>query len=299
MELRQLETFRVVMATLNMTAAGKQVFLSPAAVSLQVKQLSNELGTELFSRVGRNLVPTLAAKRLQQHLDVLMEVLRAIHEDFPSEIERDTRPFVLASGLTTLIYQLPRPLAELRRKFPKNDIQIRIGSTENILSGLERKQVDLGIVSLPVEAPSMELTPLRKEEMLLVMHARAARNYRKVSIRDLPDIPMILYPLGATRSIIDRMAQSHGVALRVIMEVDDTEAIKKLVEAGFGASILPEKALTKSALLRKFRIAGAHPFRELALARARSAYPRKLTSAIMEFLQQKVGTHSNPGRSSA
>ena len=88
MELRQLETFRIVMNTLNMTAAAKRVFLSPAAVSLQIKHLSDELGTELFSRVGRKLVPTSAAKRLQQHLDPLMDVLQAIHEDFPPEIEQ-------------------------------------------------------------------------------------------------------------------------------------------------------------------------------------------------------------------
>jgi DNA-binding transcriptional LysR family regulator len=293
MELRQLETFRVVMVTLNMTAAARQVYLSPAAVSLQIKHLSDELGAELFTRVGRRLVPTSAANRLQQHLGPLMDVLQHIHEDFPPEIEFDTRPFVLATGLTTLIYQLPRPLSELRKKFSRNNIQVRIGTTETIVRGLESKQVDLGIVSLPLQAPGVKLTPLFKEEMLLLMHVRAAKQYgRKVNVQNLPNIPLILYPSGATRDIVDRMAQSHGISLQVTMEVDDTEAIKKLVEAGFGASILPEKALQKSPLLRAFRIEGGRPYREVALATGRSAYPRKLTSAMVEFLHAKLGART-------
>ena len=66
MELRQLETFRVVMATLSMTEAARRVYLSPAAVSLQMKRLSDELGADLFTRVGNKLVPTSAATRPQR-----------------------------------------------------------------------------------------------------------------------------------------------------------------------------------------------------------------------------------------
>jgi DNA-binding transcriptional LysR family regulator len=75
MELRPLETLRVVMSTLNMTAGAKQLHLSPAAVSLQIRQLSEELGTELFTHVGRHLLPSLAAQRLQQDLSPLMDAV--------------------------------------------------------------------------------------------------------------------------------------------------------------------------------------------------------------------------------
>ncbi len=78
---------------------------------------------------------------------------------------------------------------------------------------------------------------------------------------------MILYPEGSsTRVLINGIARKHGISLRVTMEADDTEAIKKLVEAGFGASILPEKALRNSPLIKTLRIAGERLYRELALA---------------------------------
>jgi len=147
MELRQFETFQAVMTTLEHDGCGQANLSLPAAVSLQIRHLSGELGAELFTRVGHKLVPTLAAERLQRRLGPLVDALQAIHEDFPLETVHDTRLFVLATGLTTLIYQLRQPLSELCRKFPRNDIQVHIGTTESIVSDLELRRIDLGIVA--------------------------------------------------------------------------------------------------------------------------------------------------------
>lgn len=291
MELRQLETFRIVMATLSMTEAARRVHLSPAAVSLQIKHLSEELGADLFTRVGNKLVPTSAAKRMHQHLGSLMDMLHTIREDFPPDAECDSRPFVLGTGPTTLIYQLRQSLRHLRKQFPRNNILVHVGPTQDIIYELEWKQIDLGIVSLPVESTAVHLTPLFKEEMMLVlMNARHPKiRGRTVSLKDLANIPMILYSRGSsTRTIIDEAMRKHGLSLQVTMEADDTEAIKKLVEAGFGASILPEKALHNSPLLRTFRIQGVQLFREIAFATPANVHPRRLTTAIADYLGKRL-----------
>ena len=216
-----------------------------------------------------------------------MDILHTIREDFPPEAGCDSRPFVLGTGPTTLIYQLHGPLSQLRKQFPRNDILVHVAPTQDIIYELEWNQIDLGIVSLPVEAPAVRLTPLFKEEMLVLMNARDAPTHgESVSLRDLLDIPMILYSRGSsTRTLIDEMMQKHGLSLRVTMEADDTEAIKKLVEAGFGASILPEKALHNSPLIRTFRIQGEQLFREIAFATPINAHPRKLTTVIEDYLR--------------
>ena len=152
-------------------------------------------------------------------------------------------------------------------------------------------QVDLGIVSLPLEAPGIQLTPLFTEEMLFVTQTGKSRSHDgKISLKELSNIPMILYSRGTTeRSQIEGVAREHHVSLHVIMEVDCTESIKKFVEAGLGASILPEKALVGAPRLRKFEIEGVRFFRQLALAVSRSAYPRKLAIEIARYLQEKLG----------
>jgi len=290
MELRQLETFRVVMATLSMTEAARRVHLSPAAVSLQIKHLSEELGADLFTRVGNKLVPTAAAKRMHQHLASLMDMLHTIREDFPPEAECDSRPFVLGTGPTTLIYQLRQSLTHLRKQFPRNNILVHVGPTQDIIYELEWKQIDLGIVSLPVESSAVQLTPLFKEEMLVLMNARDSKvRGWTISLKDLVNIPMILYTRdSSTRTIIDETMRKHGLSLKITMEAEDTEAIKKLVEAGFGASILPEKALHTSPLLKTFRIQGIQLFREIAFATPANVHPRRLTTVISEYLRKRL-----------
>jgi len=71
-----------------------------------------------------------------------------------------------------------------------------------------------------------------------------------------------------------------------VMEADDTEAIKRLVESGFGHSVLPEHALRgRSHFFQKFRVGGYRLTRSLALAMARTDCPRKLTESIASFLR--------------
>jgi DNA-binding transcriptional LysR family regulator len=88
------------------------------------------------------------------------------------------------------------------------------------------------------------------------------------------------------RVLIDRFFKDIGVNPRVVMEAEDTEAIKRLVESGFGYSILPEHALRRrTRFFQTFRVDG-HPItRGLALAMVQTDYPRKLTLSVAESLR--------------
>jgi len=104
---------------------------------------------------------------------------------------------------------------------------------------------------------------------------------------ELADAPFLLYPKRSNvRLVIDQFFSEIGVTPRVLMEADDTEAVKRLVESGFGYSILPEHALRgRSHFFQKFRITGHRLKRSLALATARTECPRKLTESIAAFLR--------------
>jgi DNA-binding transcriptional LysR family regulator len=79
------------------------------------------------------------------------------------------------------------------------------------------------------------------------------------------------------------------VTPQVVMEADDTEAIKRLVESGFGYSILPEHALRgRNRFFQTYRIEGHRLTRSLALAMVRTDYPRKLTTSVADFLHKAL-----------
>jgi DNA-binding transcriptional LysR family regulator len=97
------------------------------------------------------------------------------------------------------------------------------------------------------------------------------------------------------RLVIDHFFEEIGVTPRVLMEADDTEAVKRLVESGFGYSILPEHALRgRSHFFQKFRVAGHRLTRTLALATAQTDCPRRLTESIASFLRATLVDGSSP-----
>jgi DNA-binding transcriptional LysR family regulator len=103
-------------------------------------------------------------------------------------------------------------------------------------------------------------------------------------------VPFLLYPKRSNvRRAIDEVLKEIGVQPNVRMEADDTEAIKRLVESGFGYSILPEHALRgRSHFFQKFRVEGHRLTRKLALAMVSTESPRKLTEAIANFLRDAL-----------
>ncbi len=289
MDIHQLELFLAVMDSPSMTRAAEKVFLSPGAVSLQLHNLADELHTELFVRSGKRLIPTPAALRLAEHAKTLVQLTSQIKQEFENDLAKDTRPFHFATGVTTLIYQLGKPLRQLRKQYPKAEIRVSVSMTEETIRRLHDRRFDLDLISLPVPEENLKIIPLFDEELLIVGPATNKVRGHIGSIRpsELARVPFLLYPRGTVlRVLIDRFFKDIGVTPRVVMEAEDTEAIKRLVESGFGYSILPEHALRRrTRFFHAFRVDGHAVVRGLALAMVRTEYPRKLTISIAEFLR--------------
>jgi len=274
----------------SMTRAAERVHLSPGAVSLQLHNLAEELHTELFVRRGKRLVPTPAALRLAERAKEVVKLMGHIQQEFENDVTKDRRPFHFATGVTTLIYQLGRPLRQLRTRFPNAEIRVTVGVTEEMVAGLHDRRFDLALISLPIPEDNLQIIPLFDEELLFVRpSAKKAASSHISSVRpaEVANAPFLLYPKRSNvRRVIDGFFREIGVQPYVEMEAEDTEGIKRLVESGFGYSILPEHALRgRSHFFQKFRIEGHRLTRKLALANIRTENPRKLTESIAEFLR--------------
>jgi DNA-binding transcriptional LysR family regulator len=290
MELGQLRVFLAVMDTASVTRAAEKVGLSPGAVSQQLRALSAALEVELFVRAGRRIAPTAHALRLAEHARTILNQVERLEQDFSKdEAAGDRRPFHFATGATALIYRLGKPLRLLRRRFPQTEILVTVAATEEIVAGLLSRRFDLGLISMPVVEEGLTILPLFEEELLGLRPAHKGSSSGKiVRLRpeELADAPFLVYPKRSNmRLSIDRFFHEIGITPRVIMEADDTEAIKRLVESGFGYSILPEFSLRgQSRFLELFRVAGHRLVRRQALAMPRSEYPRALTQAISSMV---------------
>src|SRR5947207_15296011 len=200
MDIHQLELFLAVMDSPSMTRAAEKVFLSPGAVSLQLHNLADELHTELFVRSGKRLIPTPAAVRLAEHAKTLVELTSQIKQEFENDLAKDVRPFHFATGVTTLIYQLGGPLRQLRKRYPKAEIRVTVGVTEEMVAGLLDRRFDLALISLPVSETGLLRIPLFDEELLIVRSSAnkvGSGHISSLRASEFAGVPFLLY---ATRS---------------------------------------------------------------------------------------------------
>jgi DNA-binding transcriptional LysR family regulator len=289
MELGQLRVFLAVMDTESVTMAAETVSLTAGAVSQQLRALGAALGVELFVRAGRRITPTSHAFRLAEHARTILHQVQELEQDFTRDPSGDTRPFHLATGATALIYRLGKPLRLLRKRFPQTEILVTVAPTEEIVAGLLARRFDLGLISMPVPEEKLTVLPLFEEELigLRPSHSRSSgARIVKLAPEELASAPFLFYPPRSNmRRSIDSFFHRVGISPRVIMEADDTEVIKCLVESGFGYSILPEFSLRgQSRFIELFRVAGHRLVRQQALVMPRTEYPRVLTQSIARVI---------------
>ena len=301
MDFRQLELFLAVIDQSSVTKAAARMSLSTSAVSLQLRNLAAALRTELFVKSGKRLLPTPAALRLAEHARSLLQHVDQIEREFENDPAKDSRPFYLACGATTLIYRLGRPLRLLRKQFPKITMGITVMPTEEMVAGVLDRRFDLALVSLPFPAGDLGVMPLFDEEMLILRpSAKRMRSWHVGAIQppELAEAPFLLYPKRSNmRAMIDQFFLETGIQPKVTMEADDTEVIKGLVESGFGYSILPEFALhSGSRFFQAFRVHGRRLGRVQALVYAKPENPRALTMSIARFLHGALAGARNAGR---
>jgi len=292
-EIRQLEVFLAVMESGSVTRGADRLGLTPGAVSIQLQKLAIELRTELFIRSGKRLLPTPNADRLAEQGRAIVTSMRKMEEEFAEDGVVDPHPFSFATGATTLIHRLGRPLRQLRKKFPKTQILVTVANTEEIVDGLHARRFDLGLISLPVVEDGLKLIPLFDEEMLLLRPSPVrvrGGHVGTIKPEEVAGSPFLLYPKKSNmRGLIDTYLREMGLQPNVLMEADDTEALKRLVEAGFGCSVLPEFALRgQSRFYHTSRLAGRRLVRHQALAMPVARYPRKVAQSIAKFLQASL-----------
>ncbi len=241
MDLHQLRVFHAAVKAGGFTRAGAELHLSQSTVSQHIKLLEDEVGCPLFLRVGKRVQVTEAGKVLLPYAERIFSDLKnaemALRE--MNALRRGT--VRLGVGPTTLIYRLPPILSDYKRRFPDIELFVLAGTTEFLLQELRSQHIDLAIVMKTGPLAGLTAKALGREELVIVIdrdHPFAKRSYIEPS--ELATLRLILYEKGtAMQNLVDRYFDSLRITPNIAMEVENNEAIKSLVRAGLGSSILP------------------------------------------------------------
>ena len=302
MELRLLRTFKAVAEVGSFTQAASRIHLTQAAVSVQIRQLEQEVGAPLFLRVNKKLYLTEAGRALLGHAET---IIRA-HDEAKADLAAIGGPsrghlHVGVASTAITVHPLPEILSEIKRKYSMLDLSVVGGTSEWIMEQILAGDIDAGLVSLPVEASDVLTETLRSDKLISAMFPQhKLSRTRVVTAEQLSSEPLILGEKGGnTRRLIDLFFEKHRLEPKIVMELQRTEAIIKMVELGFGVTILPHSSVHKhvaAGTLRTAPVRGLDARWEFGVAYLKSDY---LAPALKSFLQLCRAYIGREGKSTA
>lgn len=290
MELRQLKSFIAIAETGTFTAGAARVYVTQAAISVQIRTLETETGTKLFIRTPRRVLLTEAGEALLERArKILREHDAALSE--LAEIAGAKRGRLRIGSASAMISgdALPRLLREIRRRHPPAELIVTSGTSDALVKLLLAGELDLAFVSLPIDAVGIEAETLSSDELVAIAHPQHRLAKQKVvTAETLASEPLILGERGGnTRRLIDKFFEEAKLSPEVQMELPRQQAIVRMVEEGLGLGIVPSKSAAnevESGKLVRWWIKGAQAITwQLGLARLSGGYDSPIMQTFIEL----------------
>ena len=241
MELRQLVYAEAVARHRHFTRAAEELHVAQSALSHQIRRLEAELGTELFERTSRRVIPTAAGEA------VALRARRVISETDAIRGELDQLRG-LVRGRITIGALLPAGelevttvLASFNQAFPGIEVSLREGTAGDMLELVEADRIDVSFSMVTGELPDgIEGLRLSDEEIVAAFPPGTAPRKRVLGASDLAGIPLATPRSGsAIKAVVDSFFAAAGERSQLTLESGDPYLIRCLVSDGFGAAILP------------------------------------------------------------
>lgn len=278
MEIRQLKAFLAIAESKTFTAGARMMNVTQAAISMQIRQLEDEVGLPVFTRTPRRVILTEAGESL---LGRARKILRE-HDAAIAEIAEIAgaeygRLRIGSSSSMFATEQLPQILERLKLKFPNSEITVSSGTSHVLVEKIMHGEIDIAFVSLPVETTNVQTELLFSDEIVAIAHPNhPLANERVISAATLAGEHLILGEKGGnTRRMIDDFFSASNVRPNVMMELSRQTAINRMVENQMGVGLAGAKNVArevKDGRLISWFIEGAEIKWELGLARLRGGY---------------------------
>jgi LysR family transcriptional regulator, regulator for metE and metH len=240
LEVRHLRLLAAVAETGSVTEAGRRLHLTQSALSHQLRDAEEKLGTALFLRLGKKMVLTEAGETLLCSARKVLEELRSTESQIAG-MNGGTRGVIrLSTECYTCYHWLPPVLKRFHGRFPKVDVRIDAEATHRALQSLLEGKLDVAIMvcTQPPRNKALRITPMFEDEMLLVMspeHRLASRGH--INPKDLEAETALIYPPREESTFLN-VLRAAGVEPERILEIPLTEAIVQLAAAGTGIGFL-------------------------------------------------------------
>jgi len=243
MQIEFLETFVAVARHGSVTRAAETLYLSQPSVSGRLQAIEAELGEQLLVRTPRGVRLTAAGREFLPYAE---QVVRAFRDG--QGVLRELRSaragrLVVGAAPAVSTYFLPAVLKRFATRHPGISLSVRTGHSEEVLGMVLADQVQIGLVR-ELRHPEVEVHPCYQDELVLLVHpAHEFRVRGTVPLADVAREGLVLFDRTSSYYELTRaLFRDRGIVPATVMELDNIEAAKKMVELGMGVALLPRLA---------------------------------------------------------
>ena len=237
--LRQLKVFESVARYLSYSRAADELHLTQPAVSMQIKQLEDNINLPLFEQLGKRIFLTEAGQELYQYSRAISQQLADL-EVALDELKGMERGKLNISVVTTANYFAPHLLAKFCQRYTGVTVSLNVSNRETVLKQLSDNLIDLAIMGQPPDHLDIDSQSFMENPLVVV----APPNHplckeKNIAVKRLASEIFLVRESGSgTRSAMERFFAAHEIKINKGMETDTTEAIKQAVQAGMGLGIM-------------------------------------------------------------
>lgn len=253
LDLRALRSFVAVASAGSISSAAQSLHIAQPALSVQIKQLEEQLGAALFDRHPRGVVPTAVGERLLGHAVEILRRVDVAYDDVRQAVDQPSGRVALALPQSVAKFVTVPLVQAVVRQWPMIQLQMVEMSSGYIPQQLLHGLVDIGMTFGTEDDARMRFMHVLQEELAFVTTAQQLAQYRDgaagnadhMALRDAARFPMVLpTTTQSLRRVIDAYMAKAGVAPRIVVEVNTIHEMLALVAAGIGSTILSFAAVS-------------------------------------------------------
>ncbi len=236
---RQLSVFEAVARYRSFSRAAAELHLSQPAVSMQIKQLEENVGISLFEQLGKKIYLTEAGTELYHYSRIIAQQL-AEAELVLDELKGLKRGKLNISVASTANYYAPQLLATFSQRYPTVTVNLHVTNRQTLLQQLANNEMDMAIMGRPPDGLDLVAESFMENPLVVIAPVThpLAQAGRIPLTRLAQEVFLMREPGSGTRAATERFFNDRGLLLKTGMVMSSNEAIKQAVQAGLGLGIL-------------------------------------------------------------
>ncbi|CAG7622775.1 selenium metabolism-associated LysR family transcriptional regulator [Paenibacillus allorhizosphaerae] len=281
LNFHQLHIFYTVAEKGSFSHAAQALHMTQPAVTMQVQSLEDYFGTKLFLRSTKRVELTEAGRTLLPYAKQSIELIKETGIRMSRFTHMLEDRLHLGASLTVGEYILPRLLGPFSSEYPNISVSMKVINTKQILEEVLAHQLTFGLVEAEVHHPDVHTEAVLNDELKLIVprnHPLAEKEH--VTVEEMLHYPFVLREQGSgTRSVMEEELERAGYdrnALKIVMELGSTGAVKSAVEAGLGISILSQSSVKHESALGVLQVKNVE-----GISFARSFHAIYLSSTLL------------------